>query len=140
MRVAPSAPADDRAASRSAVLVVLVSSGLWRLGRSRYFPGEQGAVSYRGGPAERGAEIAPWAVGFGLLPWRVSESTERRRHDQCRFPDLQRDDGLPRLLNVANVPGVCREHDEPEPTGHLGDLVEVREELTIVHGARGLTA
>jgi hypothetical protein len=28
-----------------------------------------------------------------------------------------------------------REHDEPEHAGHLGDFVEVGEELTVVHGA-----
>jgi hypothetical protein len=33
-----------------------------------------------------------------------------------------------------------REHDEPEPAGHLGDFVEVGEELAVVHGARGPAA
>lgn len=43
----------------SAVLAVLVSSRLWRPGSWKHFTGEQRAVSYRAGPVERSAQIAP---------------------------------------------------------------------------------
>src|ERR1700678_1914677 len=79
----PSRSQLSRRRCRSAVLAGVLSGLLWRAGFWGHFPGEQGAVSYRAGPAERGAEVAPWAVGFGLLPWRVSESAERRRRDRC---------------------------------------------------------
>jgi hypothetical protein len=42
------------------------------------------------------------------------------------------------LLDVPEVAIVSREHDEPLPGPHLGNLVEVRQQLPVVHGTRWL--
>ena len=94
--------------------------------RTGTFLPSSGSIEAKRADHATGRVIAPSAAVF-------QQPVQRRRRDRCRLPDSQREDRSTRLLDVPEVSIVSREHDEPLPAPHLGNLVEIRQQLPVVH-------